>query len=200
MNQCQIPEYPRPRRTMEMSSIDEIERSNAAILGTEVYRAQKKVAAKNLLNLILRLKFLNLSNDLNFLDHGLRMATLARRQFETLTHLQSERDSKYQVITTCLCLEVGRVFNNDNPYTLSAAILKPYISNEIYQGIVRFQEILNTDSGNNQLENQLKNWYIAAQKPDAESDSFSQISPYAKTLLWRDIFLKPVPEDKAIPS
>lgn len=114
-----------------MSSFTRMDESTAeqwAVIGAETMANQPRVA-EEVLSMLRRLEAITDGFNANQLVHALQTATLAERA-----------GADQELIVTSLCHDIGKLISVLNHPEIAAAILKPYVRDEVYQAIKAHQD------------------------------------------------------------
>lgn len=114
-----------------MSSFTRMDESTAeqwSVIGAETMANQPRVA-EEVLAMLARLEAITDGFNTNQLVHSLQTATLAER---------SGADT--EVVVASLCHDIGKLISVFNHPEIAAAILKPYVRDEVYQAIKAHQD------------------------------------------------------------
>lgn len=114
-----------------MSSFTRMDESTAeqwSVIGAETMANQPRVADE-VLAMLRRLEAITDGFNTNQLVHALQTATLAER---------SGADT--EVVVASLCHDIGKLISVFNHPEIAAAILKPYVRDEVYQAIKAHQD------------------------------------------------------------
>lgn len=114
-----------------MSSFTRMDESTAeqwAVIGAETMANQPRVA-EEVLSMLRRLEAITDGFNANQLVHALQTATLAERA-----------GADQELIVASLCHDIGKLISVLNHPEIAAAILKPYVRDEVYQAIKAHQD------------------------------------------------------------
>jgi predicted HD phosphohydrolase len=114
-----------------MSSFTRMDESTAeqwAVIGAETMANQPRVA-EEVLGMLRRLEGITDGFSTNQLVHALQTATLAEKA-----------GADPEVIVASLCHDIGKLISVFNHPEIAAAILKPYVRDEVYQAIRAHQD------------------------------------------------------------
>jgi predicted HD phosphohydrolase len=114
-----------------MSSFTRMDESTAeqwAVIGAETMANQPRVA-EEVLSMLRRLEAITDGFNANQLVHALQTATLAERA-----------GADQELIVASLCHDIGKLISVFNHPEIAAAILKPYVRDEVYQAIKAHQD------------------------------------------------------------
>jgi predicted HD phosphohydrolase len=114
-----------------MSSFTRMDESTAeqwAVIGAETMRNQPRVADE-VLSMLRRLEGITDGFNADQLVHALQTATLAERA-----------GADQEVIVASLCHDIGKLISVFNHPEIAAAILKPYVREEVYLAIKAHQD------------------------------------------------------------
>lgn len=114
-----------------MSSFTRMDESTAeqwAVIGAATMEAQPRVADE-VLSMLRRLEGITDGFSTDQLVHALQTATLAERA-----------GADTEVIVAALCHDIGKLISVFNHPEIAAAILKPYVRDEVYQAIRAHQD------------------------------------------------------------
>jgi predicted HD phosphohydrolase len=114
-----------------MSSFTRMDESTAeqwAVIGAETMANQPRVA-EEVLGMLRRLEGITDGFSTNQLVHALQTATLAEKA-----------GADTEVIVASLCHDIGKLISVFNHPEIAAAILKPYVRDEVYQAIRAHQD------------------------------------------------------------
>jgi predicted HD phosphohydrolase len=109
-----------------MSSFTRMDESTAeqwAVIGAETMANQPRVA-EEVLGMLRRLEGITDGFNANQLVHALQTATLAERA-----------GMDQEMVVAALCHDIGKLISVFNHPEIAAAILKPYVRDEVYQAI-----------------------------------------------------------------
>ena len=90
---------------------------------------QRQAAPQQIMDRLARLGTMQLGFAADQLTHSLMTATLARRA-----------GASDEEVVAALCHDIGKLFSVPNHGAISAEVLKPYVSEEIYQAIYWHQD------------------------------------------------------------
>ena len=114
-----------------MSSFTRMDESTAeqwAVIGAETLANQPRVADE-ILDMLRRLEGITDGFSTNQLVHALQTATLAERG-----------GADQEMVVASLCHDIGKLISVFNHPEIAAAILKPYVRDEVYQAIRAHQD------------------------------------------------------------
>lgn len=114
-----------------MSSFTRMDESTAeqwAVIGAETMANQPRVADE-VLAMLRRLEGITDGFNANQLVHALQTATLAERA-----------GADQELIVASLCHDIGKLISVFNHPAIAAAILKPYVRDEVHQAIAAHQD------------------------------------------------------------
>ena len=100
-----------------------------AHIAAEHGRHQKSVAAEQIMESLARLEEIEVGFAANQLTHSLMAGTLARRA-----------GASDQEVVAALCHDLGKLFSIPNHGPIAAEMLKPYVSEDIYNAVYWHQE------------------------------------------------------------
>jgi len=100
-----------------------------AHIAAEHGKHQKSAAARQIMDSLRRLEEIEVGFAANQLTHSLMAGTLARRS-----------GASDQEVVAALCHDLGKLFSIPNHGPIAAEMLKPYVSEEIYQAVYWHQD------------------------------------------------------------
>ena len=93
-------------------------------IAAEHARHQKSAAAQQIMESLARLERIEVGFGANELQHSLMAGTLARRA-----------GASDEEVVAALCHDIGKLFSIPNHGPIAAEMLKPYVSDDIYQAV-----------------------------------------------------------------
>ena len=194
---CEEIDYPKKGYTMKMEHMQDIGTIEAKRMGLQVYECQRQIAAKQMINHILRLKLITI-NGVNLLDHAIRAASLAKEEMNNKKH-----EDEYVVAS--FLFNVGKVISPKNASNMLAAILKPYLDENLHLALLNYDKFRR-----NPLIYKSKPWYNSACCFAKWQDEafvltpnkclkLSKLKKEVKSLFWADAIFKDIPHEKVIP-
>ncbi|WP_395672150.1 HD domain-containing protein [Phenylobacterium sp.] len=104
-------------------------REDWKVIGAAHWRHQQTGAPMQIMDTLRRLEPMELGFAANQLTHSLMAATLARRD-----------GASDEEVVAALCHDIGKVLSIPNHGPIAAEMLKPYVSDDIYQAIYWHQD------------------------------------------------------------
>ncbi len=100
-----------------------------AHIAAEHKRHQSSAAARQIMESLKRLEAIEVGFGANQLQHSLMAGTLARRA-----------GASDEEVVAALCHDIGKLFSIPNHGPIAAEMLKPYVSDDIYQAVYWHQQ------------------------------------------------------------